>query len=44
MLRYYTGLPEAQIASAMGISRGAVMSHNARAVASLRTVLDSPTD
>jgi RNA polymerase sigma-70 factor (sigma-E family) len=44
VLRYYAGLSEAQIASAMGISRGAVKSHTARAVASLRTVLDSTTE
>ena len=44
VLRYYAGLSEAQIASAMGISRGAVKSHTSRAVASLRTVLDSATE
>lgn len=44
VLRYYAGLSEAQIASAMGISRGAVKSHTARAVASLRTVLDGTTE
>jgi RNA polymerase sigma-70 factor (sigma-E family) len=41
VLHYYAGLPEDQIASAMGISRGAVRSHTAQAVVSLRAVLDS---
>ena len=40
VLRYYGDLSEAQIATAMGISRGAVKSHTARAIASLRTVLE----
>jgi RNA polymerase sigma-70 factor (sigma-E family) len=40
VLRYYGDLSEAQIASAMGISRGAVKSHTARAIASLRAVLE----
>jgi RNA polymerase sigma-70 factor (sigma-E family) len=39
VLRYYCDLSEAQIASAMGISRGAVKSHTARGMSSLRTVL-----
>ncbi len=39
VLRYYGDLSEAQIASAMGISRGAVKSHAARAMSSLRAVL-----
>ena len=39
VLRYYGDLSEAQIASAMGISRGAVKSHTARGMSSLRTVL-----
>jgi RNA polymerase sigma-70 factor (sigma-E family) len=43
VLRYYGNLSEAQIASAMGISRGAVKSHTARAIASLRTVLEMET-
>jgi len=43
VLRYYGDLSEAQIASAMGISRGAVKSHTARAIASLRTVLEMET-
>ena len=40
VLRYYGGLSESQIAAAMGISRGAVRSHMARAIASLRAVLE----
>lgn len=40
VLRYYLDLSEAQIASAMGISRGAVKSHTARGMSSLRTVLE----
>jgi RNA polymerase sigma factor (sigma-70 family) len=39
VLRYYAGLNEGEIASAMGISRGAVKSHTARAMAVLRTTL-----
>jgi RNA polymerase sigma factor (sigma-70 family) len=39
VLRYYADLPESQIASAMGISTGAVKSHAARAMSSLRTKL-----
>jgi RNA polymerase sigma factor (sigma-70 family) len=41
VLRYYADLSEAQIAAAMGISRGAVKSHVARAKDSLRAVLGS---
>ncbi len=40
VLRYYGDLSEAQIASTMGISRGAVKSHAARGMSSLRTVLE----
>ena len=40
VLRYYGDLSEAQIAAAMGISRGAVKSHTARAMSSLRSVLE----
>jgi len=40
VLRYYGDLSEAQIASMMGISRGAVKSHTARAMAALRVVLE----
>jgi RNA polymerase sigma-70 factor (sigma-E family) len=43
VLRYYGDLSEAQIASAMGISRGAVKSHTARAIAALRAVLEMET-
>jgi RNA polymerase sigma-70 factor (sigma-E family) len=43
VLRYYGDLSEAQIASAMGISRGAVKSHTARAIASLRAALEMET-
>jgi RNA polymerase sigma-70 factor (sigma-E family) len=40
VLRYYGDLSEAQIASVMGISRGAVKSHTARAMSALRSVLE----
>jgi RNA polymerase sigma-70 factor (sigma-E family) len=40
VLRYYADLSEAQIASTMGISRGAVKSHTARGMSSLRSVLE----
>jgi RNA polymerase sigma factor (sigma-70 family) len=39
VLRYYGDLSEADIAQAMGISRGAVKSHTARAIAALRNTL-----
>ena len=39
VLRYYADLSEAQIAAALGISRGAVKSHTARAKDSLRAML-----
>jgi RNA polymerase sigma factor (sigma-70 family) len=39
VLRYYAELSEPQIAATMGISRGAVKSHAARAMSSLRAVL-----
>jgi len=39
ILRYYADLSEAQIAAAMGISRGAVKSHASRAKDSLRAIL-----
>jgi RNA polymerase sigma-70 factor (sigma-E family) len=38
-LRYYLELSEAEIADAMGISRGAVKSHASRGAAALRTLL-----
>ena len=44
VLKYYVGLSEAQIASAMGISRGAVKSHTARGLSSLRAGLDKPSE
>jgi RNA polymerase sigma factor (sigma-70 family) len=40
VLRYYGDLSEAQIATTMGISRGAVKSHTARAMSALRVVLE----
>jgi RNA polymerase sigma-70 factor (sigma-E family) len=38
-LRFYLDLPEREVARAMGISQGAVKSHMARAMASLRSTL-----
>ncbi len=43
VLKYYADLSEAQIAASMGISRGAVKSHTARGMASLRSVLELET-
>jgi len=43
VLRYYGDLSEAQIAAAMGISRGAVKSHTARGMSALRTTLEQET-
>ena len=40
VLRYYADLSEAQIAGAMGISRGAVKSHTARGMTALRAALE----
>jgi RNA polymerase sigma-70 factor (sigma-E family) len=40
VLRFYADLSEAQIATAMGITRGAVKSHTSRAMAALRSVLE----
>src|ERR1700735_3028461 len=40
VLRFYGDMSEAQIADAMQISKGAVKSHSARAMATLRTVLE----
>ncbi|GIH68642.1 RNA polymerase sigma factor [Sphaerimonospora thailandensis] len=40
VLRYYGDLSEAEIAHAMGISKGAVKSHTARGMASLRMALE----
>jgi RNA polymerase sigma-70 factor (sigma-E family) len=39
VLRYYADLPEPQIAQMMGMSRGAVSSHTARGMSSLRAML-----
>jgi RNA polymerase sigma-70 factor (sigma-E family) len=39
VLRYYAGLSEAQIASTMGISKGAVKSNVSRAMSALRGML-----
>jgi RNA polymerase sigma-70 factor (sigma-E family) len=41
VLRYYVDLAEADIAEAMGISRGAVKSHASRGMAALRTALEA---
>ena len=43
VLRYYGDFSEADIAKAMGISRGAVKSHTARAMAALKTILEQET-
>jgi RNA polymerase sigma-70 factor (sigma-E family) len=43
VLKFYADLSEAQIATAMGISRGAVKSHTARGVAAMRVVLEMET-
>lgn len=43
VLRYYGGLPEADIASTLRISRGAVKSHASRGIAALRSSLEDST-
>jgi RNA polymerase sigma-70 factor (sigma-E family) len=43
VLRYYADFSEADIAAAMGISRGAVKSHTARAMAALKSKLGQET-
>jgi RNA polymerase sigma-70 factor (sigma-E family) len=43
VLRFYGDLSEAQIAAAMGITRGAVKSHTSRAMSALRSVLERET-
>ncbi|NHC12613.1 SigE family RNA polymerase sigma factor [Motilibacter deserti] len=40
VLRYWADLPEAGVAEAMGISRGAVKSHTSRAMAAVRAALE----
>ena len=40
VLRYYSDLSEADIADALGISRGAVKSHASRGINALRTTLE----
>lgn len=40
VLRYYGELSEAEIADAMGVSKGAVKSHAARGMAALRESLE----
>ncbi|WP_207782599.1 SigE family RNA polymerase sigma factor [Phytoactinopolyspora limicola] len=43
VLRYYGGLSESEIATAMKISNGAVKSHASRGIAALRPLLESWT-
>jgi RNA polymerase sigma-70 factor (sigma-E family) len=43
VLKFYADLSEAQIAASMGISQGAVKSHTARGMASMRAVLEIQT-
>ena len=43
VLRYYAVFSEADIAAAMGISRGAVKSHTARGMTALRSILEQET-
>ena len=43
VLRYYADMSEAQIAEMMDISKGAVKSHTARGLSSLRAVLEQTT-
>lgn len=40
-LKYYGNLPEAQVASAMGVSQGAVKRHVAGAIEALRVVMET---
>ena len=44
MLRYFADLPVTQVASATGISEGAVKVHAARAMSALRAELRKPGD
>jgi len=41
ILRYYADLSEAEIAAAMGISKGSVKSHTARGMMALRAALEN---
>ena len=43
VLRYYGDFSEAEIATAMGISRGAVKSHTARGMSALKSILEQET-
>lgn len=43
VLRYYGDFSEAEIAIAMGISRGAVKSHTARGMSALKSILEQET-
>ena len=43
VLRYYGDFSEAEIAAAMGISRGAVKSHTARGMSALKSILEQET-
>lgn len=43
VLRYYGDLSEAEIATTMGISRGAVKSHTARGMSALRSIMKRET-
>jgi RNA polymerase sigma-70 factor (sigma-E family) len=43
VLRYYADFSEADIAAAMGISKGAVKSHTARAMSALKSILEQET-
>lgn len=44
VLRYYSDLSEAQIAEAMGISRGSVKSHASRGMSALRELLEDKSE
>jgi DNA-directed RNA polymerase specialized sigma24 family protein len=44
VLRYFANLPETEVASATGISEPTVKAHAARAVSSLRAVLQRAAD